>query len=517
MPAMTASSISSVARVEGIELDLIASNTLPASESQLRQDADDSDAATLHSSIAQPASEVQSQAGLISASASASAAASISAGEEILSTQTGDNLAPVDGGKGAWLYLLGAVLTEALSFGIAYSQGTFLAYHQTNPASPFHHASPSALSAVGSIMTGATFAMPYLAHGFFQANPRLVRKIYAGVTVCSTLAVLAASFLPDGAAVGLIILQGVIPGICGGLAFLPAQMWLSQWFDKRRGAAASVMYLGSGVGGVIFPLLLDAFLKATNFRWTLRAQGVIQLVGGLTALHIMHPRLPSAVSSISPFARSQWRRYIPGSWRPLLCVSGTVGGVITLLQAAAWTAISLYLSTLCISIGLSERTANGVLSAYNGSAVLSFMIVAAVVDRLSTGTLMAISTAGCGLAAYLLLGFASTLGVVLPFVLLFGVLGAGFSTFVVTMARTIVERYTVGADFTQVSCIYILIRGLGATAGPLVASVLYDVNKAGEADLWGGHGMQRLVIFSGSVMSGVAAISFGFRQQLRVK
>ncbi|KAK0549977.1 hypothetical protein OC846_002594 [Tilletia horrida] len=425
------------------------------------------------------------------------------------------NLPPVDGGKGAWLYLAGAIVTEINIFGSAYSQGTYLAYHTSNPSSPFHNSSASALSAIGSILVGGAFAAPYLFHGVLKANPHIILQVYFATMVTTFLSLLAASFLPAGSAGPLIFLQGVIPGVAGGIAFLPAQMWLSEWFVQRRGSAAALLYLGSGIGGIMFPLVFDALLKRFAFRWTLRWQAGIQTGLAGIALMIMRPRIPIRRPPPSSSADRRWKQYMPGSFAPLLCVPGVIGAVITVLQASAWTAISLYLSTLCISIGLSETAANGLLAAYNGSAVVSFMFAAILVDRLSTGVLMAISTTGCALATFLLLGFARSLDVVLPFILMFGVLGASFSTFVISMPRAVMLANSKATDFNQLSFIFILIRGLGATAGPLVASVLYDAGKATKNDLWGSHGMKNLVIFSGTVMGSVAAISISFRQQLK--
>src|SRR5256885_16238464 len=41
--------------------------------------------------------------------------------------------------------------------------------------------------------------------------------------------------------------------VCGGP--LPCQVLLSRWFDKTRGKAMGIAYLGIGVGGAIVPLL----------------------------------------------------------------------------------------------------------------------------------------------------------------------------------------------------------------------------------------------------------------------
>ena len=64
--------------------------------------------------------------------------------------------------------------------------------------------------------------------------------------------------------------------VCGGP--LPNQVLLSRWFDKARGKAMGIAYLGIGVGGAIVPLL-SAWLTG-RFAWRVS----LQLVGVLIVL-----------------------------------------------------------------------------------------------------------------------------------------------------------------------------------------------------------------------------------------
>ena len=64
--------------------------------------------------------------------------------------------------------------------------------------------------------------------------------------------------------------------VCGGP--LPCQVLVSRWFDKTRGKAMGIAYLGIGIGGAIVPLL-SAWLTA-RVGWRLS----LQLVGGLVVL-----------------------------------------------------------------------------------------------------------------------------------------------------------------------------------------------------------------------------------------
>ena len=49
--------------------------------------------------------------------------------------------------------------------------------------------------------------------------------------------------------------------VCGGP--LPNQVLLSRWFDKARGKAMGIAYLGIGVGGALVPLLAYALTQAS--------------------------------------------------------------------------------------------------------------------------------------------------------------------------------------------------------------------------------------------------------------
>jgi sugar phosphate permease len=64
--------------------------------------------------------------------------------------------------------------------------------------------------------------------------------------------------------------------VCGGP--LPCQVLVSRWFDKTRGRAMGIAYLGIGIGGAIVPLLA-AWLTA-HLGW----RGSLQMVGVLIVL-----------------------------------------------------------------------------------------------------------------------------------------------------------------------------------------------------------------------------------------
>jgi MFS family permease len=64
--------------------------------------------------------------------------------------------------------------------------------------------------------------------------------------------------------------------VCGGP--LPNQVLLSRWFDRARGKAMGIAYLGIGLGGTIVPLLAYTLTQSFGWRGALRILGVLMIV-----------------------------------------------------------------------------------------------------------------------------------------------------------------------------------------------------------------------------------------------
>lgn len=67
--------------------------------------------------------------------------------------------------------------------------------------------------------------------------------------------------------------------------------------SQRRSLAGSLIFGGGGLGGAVFPVLMERLLVTTGFRWTLRAWSVILLVLGGIAIMGTKPRVPIAPNS----------------------------------------------------------------------------------------------------------------------------------------------------------------------------------------------------------------------------
>jgi len=76
--------------------------------------------------------------------------------------------------------------------------------------------------------------------------------------------------------------------VCGGP--LPNQVLLSRWFDRARGKAMGVAYLGIGVGGAIVPLLSAWLTSRFGWRLSLQLVGVLIVVVAFPLAYLVDDR-----------------------------------------------------------------------------------------------------------------------------------------------------------------------------------------------------------------------------------
>ena len=206
----------------------------------------------------------------------------------------------------------------SMVWGVAYSYGSFQDYHEHNPDSPFYRDSVTSISAVGTLVIGCQHWVPLLLRGFITTFAHLHRKMVMVSLILSALCILIASFSQTIAMV--IAFQGVFFGITSGVLLTPVVLYLGQWFDTRRGFATSGIFMGSGVGGVVFPLVFNALLTSVGFAWTMRIWALAQLVLTGTALFFVRPRIPvsSTAKPLPVSKRELLRLLLPGDLSSLL-------------------------------------------------------------------------------------------------------------------------------------------------------------------------------------------------------
>lgn len=75
----------------------------------------------------------------------------------------------------------------------------------------------------------------------------------------------------------MILVFSVLGGLGGAFLNSPALGAIAHYFNARRGFATGLATTAGGIGGIVFPLLLQALIPRIGFAWSTRIMGFILL------------------------------------------------------------------------------------------------------------------------------------------------------------------------------------------------------------------------------------------------
>ncbi|CDO70615.1 hypothetical protein BN946_scf184748.g12 [Trametes cinnabarina] len=403
-------------------------------------------------------------------------------------------LAPLDRGIRAWTFCACGFIVEMMVWGFLFSYGIFQDYYTHNP--PFNSSSQVAIAAVGTVGLGIQYGEVLFLSVLFRRYPDYMRTaMWPNI----------APYIQQ--VWQLILLQGVGLGFSGGFMYLPVMILLPQWFSEHRGLAGGIIFAGTGVGGFVFPFLLNALLNNVGLRWTLRIWAIMTCVSTGIAFYGVRPRVPMA-----KFQFGQRRPLAPRleyfksplflsfthsiTWQSLTC----------LIQGLSYFPVSLYIATFTQEVS-TPLTATVALSLFNSAGVVGQVILGYLTDRVAYPWVMLLSSVGSALAAFFLWGFASGPALIYPFAVIFGALSGGFSSVWPNAAVDCAGRKPENADITYAGTA--MFKGISAVIGPIVSGILLETGKS--SDLGHGYGVAgygAVEIFVGScaLVTGLGSI-----------
>ncbi|TCD67656.1 hypothetical protein EIP91_012166 [Steccherinum ochraceum] len=397
-------------------------------------------------------------------------------------------LPPVDGGWQAWMFCLCSFFLETLVWGFGFSYGVFQSYYSTH--APFQNQSKIAIAAVGPIALAIEYGEGILLSFIYGKYPELLKpSMWFGLALAVT-SLLVSSFV-DRVEL-LILLQGVCLGIGSGMMYWPTMFLISEWFSRRRGLASGIVFAGSGVGGFLFPLIVNGLLDAVDFRWTLRIFAAIMAVLGCLGVLGTRRRIP-----ISKYRPGQQRpKFIPRNMQFFKSPIFWLFSLCNLLQALSFFPVSLFIADFTKSFS-SPLSATIVLSLFNVSGVISQIIIGYLTDKMPYTYIMVVTMFASALSAFLIWGFADTLGTMFAFAIIFGAVGGGFAS--VTFPAS---ADAAGANPEQTSMALsatMVFKGFAAAIGPVASGVLLEAGRnLSFGGKYGKFGFGAVEIFVGS-------------------
>jgi MFS family permease len=274
--------------------------------------------------------------------------------------------------------------------------------------------------------------------------------------------------------------------VCGGP--LPSQVLLSRWFDRTRGRAMGIAYLGIGIGGAIVPLLAKWMTDHLGWRGSLQALGVLIVLVAFPLAYFVREAPADA-----PEARKR---------QPSPSVAG-------ILRSPAFYLLALGSMCSIAAVGGTNQHLKLLLSVDRGytqgdaARIISLVLAVSIVGRLFMGWLAdRVPRKYVMLTIYLLVAGAIPLLLVRPtgstmyvFATVFGLGLGGEYLIIPLMAAELFGVRVLG----RVMGIVLTADGVAEATAPMLVGYLHD--RTGSYDI----GFVTLVC---AALVGAAAIAF---------
>ncbi|KAL8810043.1 MAG: hypothetical protein Q9200_002899 [Gallowayella weberi] len=397
-----------------------------------------------------------------------------------------------DGGRDAWLFLCGGFSVEALVWGFPFSFGVFQQYYSTHE--PFQ-SDGSSIAIIGTLAAGLMYFLTPVVIALSKRFPHLRQLCtFLGLIIMS-LALVASSFAQ--AVWQLIITQGLLYALGGCMLYMPTMQYLDEWFVNRKGLALGVFFAGTGVGGVVIPIVMNWALHKWSASTALRIWAVALLVLTAPLIYFIKPRLP--VPADHKATRNQ-RLDFNFLKQPVFWFM-EIGNVA---QGIGYFIPTVFLPTFAHSLGLSEIASSSTLSLLNAATVVGGVLIGALSDKYDVINVMVLASCGSVISIFLIWGFSTSMAPLYVFSIIYGVFGGGFSSCWATMVKR-VQKKDSRAEMGLVFGAFAAGRGIGCIAsGPLTTALLKG-GKDWDAGAAYGTGYGLLIVFTG-----VTALLGGF-------
>jgi MFS family permease len=165
----------------------------------------------------------------------------------------------------------------------------------------------------------------------------------------------------------LLIGHGVLIGLLGGGATnVPLIIYISRWFDRRRGSAVALISCGQYIAGILWPPLIALGIEHLGWRPTMLAFGVASGVCMVLSVLIFLRPIPESVrtSDEGDAHRALALRMSHRMVFVLLCIAGFLCCTPMAMPPA-------HLVALCSDLGIAPAQGAMMLSVLLGSALVS--------------------------------------------------------------------------------------------------------------------------------------------------
>jgi len=230
---------------------------------------------------------------------------------------------------------------------------------------------------------------------------------------------------------------------------------------------------GTGIGGIIIPLLLQYLLGRYGFRTTLRVWAAVLFAATIPLTLYLRPRLPVSQAT-------NHRKFSMTFLRNKSFLLFQLGNV---LEGFGYFIPSIYLPTYARTLGASSTVAALTLIMINVTAVFGCIVMGGIVDRWHITTCIFLSTIGSTLSVFLLWGFSTNLHLLFVFCAVYGLFAGSYSTTYPGVMKAMKDKEQ-GTDSMMVFAVLEAGRGVGNVACGPMSEALIRMGEVGGRGLY---------------------------------
>jgi MFS family permease len=269
-----------------------------------------------------------------------------------------------------------------------------------------------------------------------------------------------------GSSWSLWIGHGLFIGFVGlGGINAPLYVYVSRWFDRRRGSALALISSGSYLAGALWPTIFEQSIASFGWRQTMLyyALAEIVVIVPLAAIYFRHP--PEEVHPVAALGGAHHARLL-GLPRNAVFALMCGAGVLCCIPMAMPQG---HLVAFCSDIGINRTMSALMLSVLLGTAFLSRQIWGVISDRI--GGLATVLIGSIWQTASMS-GFLLTQNEVGLFTVA-AAFGLGFSGIIPAYVLAVRELFPPSEAYWRIPTM-LLFSGFGMAAGGWIAGLLYD-------------------------------------------
>ncbi len=286
--------------------------------------------------------------------------------------------------------------------------------------------------------------------------------MFGAVMICVGLALSA-----SGGKWQLYFGQGLFMGFLGiGGMNAPFYVYVSRWFDRRRGSALALISSGSYVAGAVWPPVFERAIAYVGWQQTMLYYGLVVVVVVVPLAAIFLRRPPETPLQAGPIGTAPAPTTVMG-WPPNAVFALLAVAVIFCCIPMAMP--QQHLPAFCSDLGILASHGAAMLSVLLGTAFISRQFWGWVADRI--GGLNTVLT-GSVFQTIAMAAFALTQDEVGLFTVA-AAFGLGFAGIIPAYVLAIRELFPASEAYWRIPA-FLLCSGTGMALGGSLAGVLYD-------------------------------------------